>query len=129
MRRRSLFVLFSVVVVVGLVLFALLPKRDSGDVGQDAVVVGAAAPAVVPPAPYLLDPGLTVALAHSRATLHAMKTFTVDQRLPTPPVHSAGGGVVEAGDAPVSAATDVDDAEKIALFFTGGEIGETDPCG
>ena len=88
-----------------------------------------------PVAPTLGDAAIDRALAlHQRivATAEDLKVPTI---LPVPRSHSAGQEIAVARQEPSEAqppeapVVDVDNAKKVALFFTGNEIGETDPCG
>lgn len=81
-------------------------------------------------APRLLPVGMRQAHAlhtHLMAEANAIKVSKV---MPLPLAHSAGMNSRNAERKPArDALSDVPDGRKIALFFTGNVIGETDPCG
>lgn len=83
-----------------------------------------------PDAPRVVGVALDKAHAlHTRlmADTNAMKVSTI---LPPPTPHSAGMDVRAAENkAPQDALPEVPDGRKVAVFFTGNVIGETDPCG
>ncbi len=87
-----------------------------------------------PPDPSPGNSGIDRALALHQRMMATAKDLKVPSILPIPRAHSAG---LDTAVIPTTtqkehvepSLPDVDDAEKLALFFTGNEIGETDPCG
>ena len=88
-----------------------------------------------PLVPSLGDAGIDRALALHQRIVATAKDLEAPTVLPVPRSHSAGMITAVAQQAPAepqqveAPVVDVDEAKKIALFFTGNEIGETDPCG
>ncbi len=78
--------------------------------------------------PKLLDPGMRTALTIQTGLVEEAAAFTVSERLPNPPSPAAEGEQAPTVAEPNAAAT-VPDHQKIALMFTGHDVGELDPCG
>ncbi|MCO4760726.1 MAG: hypothetical protein KC502_04435 [Myxococcales bacterium] len=89
-----------------------------------------AALAVAVPAPKMLDMQLDKALANQMQLLDKADKLSPDKRLPLPVAHSAGAHAVAAQDRVNTAiVAKVDEKASVALWFSGNEIAETDPCG
>jgi len=83
-----------------------------------------------PKAPAIIGLDLDEALATHTKLMAAAQQVHVSQALPVPTPHSAGRIAADTERAaPTAAKSDVPDSRKIAVFFTGNVIGETDPCG
>lgn len=121
---------------IAVVIAALVIPAVAGWMLQKApaaAVVKRASPRVVAPeksAPHVLGVAIGAAYAQHTQLMAAANALKVSTVLPEPVAHSAG---VEARDIERVESTakipEVDDGRKIAIFFTGNVVGETDPCG
>jgi len=99
---------------------------------QAATPAEPAPPAVQVVQPKLLDPKLDQALRNQESLVERAQKLKPDDRLPLPQAHSAGGNAVaalERQEATPPAPTKLDDKRSLAVWFSGNEIAETDPCG
>ena len=97
--------------------------------GTRATSTGAVPVAVAQPAPTtapVLRSGVVAALQVHDEMLLAAAKVSAPKLLPVASAAAAAGTVVPS---PAQAVPDTPDAERIALFYTGNVIGETDPCG
>lgn len=118
------------------VVVALVVPAVAGWLLQNAPVaaeVERARPRVVDQAataPHVLGVAVGVAYAEHTRLMAAANALKVSTVLPEPIPHSAG---VDARDIerqePVAKLPEIPDGRKIAIFFTGNVVGETDPCG
>ena len=100
--------------------------------GQDKGVTPAPAAAakVTAVAPRLLPPSVATAAKAHDELLEQTQGLEAPAILPAPGAAiAAASAAMAAEQAEQPAPPKVDDAKKIALFFTGNAIGETDPCG
>lgn len=84
------------------------------------------------PQPKLLDTHLAEALKNQTSLIERAEKLRPDPRLPMPMAHSAGAGAVAALAAQEAAPpkpTAEEDKRSLAIWFSGNEVGETDPCG
>ena len=82
--------------------------------------------------PKLLDLKLDQALRNQESLVERADKLKPDERLPMPVAHSAGAAATAAlakQEAAPAAPVSAEDKRSIAIWFSGNEIGETDPCG
>ncbi|MEY3015032.1 MAG: hypothetical protein RIT45_3767 [Pseudomonadota bacterium] len=110
---------------------AWLVRRDATPAPAPATPPAAAPSTPAAAAPKLLQPGLVAARRVQTELLGEAERLTLSEGLVPPPAHSAGAAAVaaELRNEAESAAPEAAQAEQIAILFSGGEIGETDPCG
>ncbi len=94
----------------------------------------AARPAAVQPAPqsaHVLGSGVVAASKLSDELIRAAEAVKAPIVLPVPSGSSTAAAARVVMPSPVNAvaASQVADNQKIAIFYTGNVIGETDPCG
>lgn len=115
----------------------LLQSRPPLPAGERAAVQAATRPlAVADPVaaePKVVGAQIGEALKGYSGALDTARNLQAPEILPVPAAHSAGAPDPAADRQPALAAAaalpKIDDKEKIALYFTGSCIGETDPCG
>lgn len=105
--------------------------RDAPPVPALAASAAAPAPAAEEPTapPQLLDPGMRTALTIQTGIVEETAALTISERLPNPPSAEAMAAPKAEAANDASAVATVPDDKKIALLFTGHDIGELDPCG
>jgi len=82
--------------------------------------------------PKVHDMKLAKALANQKDLIDRAAKLKVDERMPQAAAHSAGGAAEAAlarQEATPPTPTTADDKRSLAIWFSGNEIGETDPCG
>ena len=82
--------------------------------------------------PKVHDMKLAKALANQKDLIDRAAKLKVDERMPQATAHSAGGAAEAAlarQEAMPPTPTTADDKRSLAIWFSGNEIGETDPCG
>ena len=82
--------------------------------------------------PKLLDAQLNKALANQESLIDRADKLKPDSRLPAAAAHSAGANAEAAlvrQEAALVKPSAADDKRSLAIWFSGNEIGETDPCG
>ncbi len=122
MNKRTL--IAGVVAVALAAGVGVLATRGGQQATQPKVVAAAQ--------PKLLTLGLDKALENQKALLAKADALEASDKLPLPVAHSAGAqhvAAIEAAEAKVVAPSPAEDKRSVALWFSGNEIGETDPCG
>lgn len=124
--RSSRGPIFAAIAVVALIIavavWAGRPAQPSQPLQPAEVVVQVD--------PKLVEPGMVAARKLQVAVYAEAEALELSDALPLPPAHSAGAAAVAAEERhEAESKAPVDESQQIALFFSGGEVGETDPCG